>query len=139
MFSRRNNKLFKIYIILLVIIFFSYGIHASPTATKEVKWLNKSCEDKNKILSRHLISYLRPTINNCLAVYYGEQKQSFNRIIYIDPHLPDDEIQIEAQTFTGPHNPPYGKDILTFLIASDGTITLIDYQHIDINTLDVDS
>lgn len=139
MFSRRKSNFFKIYIIPLVIILFSYGIQASPITIKEKKWLNTSCEDKNKILSKHLLSYLRPTINNCLATYYGEQKQSFTRIIYVAPYLPDDEIQVEAQTFTGPHNPPYGKDILTFSITADGNIRLINYQHTDIDTLDIDS
>ena len=130
----KKTTFFLIIMFFLCSTTFSYAIQSSKIAAKEEKWLNRSCEDKNKILSNHLMLYLGPTIRNSLEAYYGQPKQSFNRIIYLDPHIPNDEIQIEAKTFTGPHNPPYGKDILTFSIAPDGNITLIDYQHTDINS-----
>ena len=138
MFIKKSRLCLRIPTILLIILLLSPSIRASSITNKEENWLSKSCEGKNRILSKHLMLYLEPTISNCLATYYGQPKQSFDRIIYIAPGLPDDEIQIEAQTFTGPHNPPYGKDVLTFLIAPDGTITLIKYQHSDLDILDVD-
>lgn len=41
-------------------------------------------------------------------------------------------VTVEVESFFGPHNPPYGVEIMTFHIGSDNKPTLINYEHQEI-------
>jgi hypothetical protein len=66
--------------------------------------------------------------------YYGYPKQfDFEKILSIKKHsyLNEYEIIIEVETFTGAHNPPYGKETITIVTSAMGT-KVVNFKHDEI-------
>jgi hypothetical protein len=126
----------------LVAIFFLIGsttcLYAQGNADTQDKidsWNTLSCEKKNRQLEKIILMYMGDAIDDALVKHYGRNIQSINHIIYVDSGFLTYDVQVEAKTFNGPHNPPYGKDILTFTIYPDGKTELINSEHTDIEEL----
>ncbi len=73
-------------------------------------------------------------IDKAIQNYYGKPTQfalydsKITNISQINNEF-SYKVTIEVPTFNGPHNPPYGLEILTFIISPD-IIILENYEHI---------
>ena len=82
--------------------------------------------------------FMSGSIFEAIENYYKEWRQCLKPETISVSRLPDSnvfEIVYQFQTFTGAHNPPYGKDTVTFWVY-DGGIWVKEYKHIEITTLD---
>ena len=69
-----------------------------------------------------------------IAAYYGEPTQFWHSEILSIQKVPDSrnyKVVMRAETFQGPHNPPYGLETMTFYIDPTGQPRLVDYVHED--------
>lgn len=107
-------------------------IQANVMAYINIPWEELSYKDKSQYLENILLSVLYPYIQEPVTKHYGEVRQFDASIISIKPIGLAHEIQVQASTFVGPHNPPYGLDTITLLL--DGSnIKVIDFKHKDLD------
>ncbi|OXS55078.1 hypothetical protein B1A99_25205 [Cohnella sp. CIP 111063] len=116
---RRISKLILFSILLFVA---AQSTTAAPFAT------SSSEEEQNKLI----IALLNPAIENSIVGYYGEPKlYDSAKIIEIKTLQPGSSIftvKVVLTTFTGPHNPPYGRD--TIKLKVDTTSTKVEsFEH----------
>lgn len=85
-----------------------------------------------------LYALLNPRISNALVGYYGVRKLydlSNMKILSIEPLLPEGSfvfrVVVVVETFTGPHNPPYGRDKITLRIDTSD-VSVEKFEHTDI-------
>lgn len=80
-----------------------------------------------------IIALLYPHIADAIVKQYGEGKLFQNEEVLAVKQDPSGGntfiVTVFFQTFTGPHNPPYGNDTLTFTVSAIG-VTLDKYEHI---------
>ncbi|MPM88635.1 hypothetical protein SDC9_135739 [bioreactor metagenome] len=80
-----------------------------------------------------LLRLLFQPARDAIAEYYGESRQYWeDRIVSIQkvPDTPYYEVVMQAETFCGPHNPPYGLETIT-LYVSYGSLELKSFAHRD--------
>lgn len=128
------HRLKKISVLFLS-VFILCGFQYNASFDKKYEWTHRSCRNQNETMNQVILTFLRPAIIKSLEKYYGKPVQSIDTIVYIKPYFLDTEIQVQSKTFTGPHNPPYGKDILTFNVSPDASIELMNLEHTDIPNL----
>jgi hypothetical protein len=88
-----------------------------------------SSEDYERVLLR----LLSDAAHDAIEKYYGEPRQYLDDTILSIRTIPDTsyyEVVMQAETFYGPHNPPYGIETMTFYI-SYGKVELKKYEHQD--------
>lgn len=90
-------------------------------------------DSREKMIEDALIRLLFPYITDSIAHHYGQPKQYYvDKIIEITRseqaqyHF---TIKVRVVTFEGPHNPPYGTELIT--ITMDSKIYVSDYEHKD--------
>lgn len=95
-------------------------------------WAQMSDKAKAQYYERILFNILRPYILETTEEIYGAKRQYENKkVLYIKPVGLSHEIKVEISTFMGPHNPPYGKDTITFLLEGSN-IRVEEFIHKDI-------
>ncbi len=112
-------------ILLIIIIPFIFFIYPVKTVTAQDK------EPECHLMHDTLVYTLAPYIKEEIVRYYGYRKQFalYNaKIINIKKEYTGYKVTIMVNTFEHAHNPPYGKETITFLISSS-KVEVIDYQH----------
>lgn len=97
-------------------------LNAAASATSEM-----SAEATEQVLLRLLFHPAHEAIEE----YYGEPKQYWHGSILSIKKIPDTpyyEVVMQAETFHGPHNPPYGIETMTFYVRY-GNIELKKFEH----------
>lgn len=80
-----------------------------------------------------LLRLLYDPARYAIADYYGAPRQFWRDKILHVQKLPDSayyEVILQAETFYGPHNPPYGIETMTFHIGY-GDVRLERFEHRD--------
>jgi hypothetical protein len=88
-------------------------------------------ENNNQVMHDTLLTTLHPYISEQIAHYYGYNKQYDAEIVKIKRlHKGGYEFNVTviAHTFTHAHNPPYGKETMTFYI-NPGQIKVLNFKH----------
>ncbi|WP_315114635.1 DUF3888 domain-containing protein [uncultured Clostridium sp.] len=95
-------------------------------------YLNQPMDiNQQELYEGSLKSLLYPYILDEITKYYGQPKQFEDMEILNIKKTPDKfeyEITIQVITFTGPHNPPRGRETVTILTNSMGT-KVINFKH----------
>jgi hypothetical protein len=96
--------------------------------------------ENKKLLQDTLLTTLNPYIYEAVQDYYeqmGEQSRSYDlydaKILQLHRERPGEFsffIVIQINTFVGPHNPPYGIEIIS-LKVTPSKIQVINYLHRD--------
>jgi len=96
-----------------------------------------SATTKNEISSEAteqvLLRLLYHPAFDAIKEYYGEPRQYWKDSILSIQKVPDTtyyEVVMQAETFYGPHNPPYGIETMTFYV-SYGDVELKNFEHQD--------
>lgn len=96
-----------------------------------------SAESQHKISSeiaeQTLLRLLYNPAREAIKEYYGEPRQYWREKILSARRVPNSayyEVVMQAETFYGPHNPPYGIETMTFYIVP-GEVTLHQFEHQD--------
>ncbi|MEA4964604.1 MAG: DUF3888 domain-containing protein [Oscillospiraceae bacterium] len=92
-----------------------------------------SAETKTECSSEEqvLLRLLYDPAYDAIEEYYGEPRQYWqDRILRVRkvPDTPYYEVVMQAETFDGLHNPPYGMETMTFYV-SYGDVILKSYEH----------
>lgn len=80
-----------------------------------------------------LLRLLFQPVHDAIEAYYGEPRQFWNdKILSVQqvPNSPYYEVVLQAETFYGPHNPPYGIETMTFYVKY-GSVELKKFEHQD--------
>jgi hypothetical protein len=90
-------------------------------------------DSREELMEDALLSRLFPTIDQAITNHYGKRKQfmkpkvlEIKRLETAQFHF---EVILEVITFEGPHNPPYGTDTITIIMA--GQLRVENFNHID--------
>lgn len=112
----------------LVIIFsFPFLGLAQPVISEKVEKVEKDA----------LLTILLPAISTAITGYYGKPRQyglydadilSLTRIVNEGQYT--FKVKVLVRTFVGPHNPPYGNEIVTLTIDPSG-IHVEEFIHRD--------
>lgn len=120
-----RKKIFIPIIALFLIAACSFSAYSNAYAESSVPY---TAPPKDELI----IILLYPHIADAIVKQYGEGKLFQNEEVLSVKQAPNGEntftVRIYLQTFTGPHNPPYGNDILTFTVSPFG-VTLDKYEH----------
>ncbi|MEA4932633.1 MAG: DUF3888 domain-containing protein [Lawsonibacter sp.] len=98
-------------------------ISSAPAVTKDTQ----SSEAAEQILLRLLFQ----PVHDAIEAYYGAPRQYWrDKILRIRnvPNSPYYEVILQAETFYGPHNPPYGIETMTFYVKY-GSVELKKFEH----------
>lgn len=140
--------------LLLILFAFTVLFSCSCASTTHVKSFDNQLSIKGSAINTISISLdkdiekpsatdsaiailLSPYIDKAIEDYYGERTQyalydaKVNSITQVGRNFVY-KIIISVPTFHGPHNPPYGLEIMTFTIKSGGLVTLDNYEHKDV-------
>lgn len=143
-----------IALILLLTVLISYGFadrtlfhnmrdqRVREAIYTDLIWDQENCKTKLKYTEDILEGWFFPVISGAIKEYYGEYRQYGDFEILRLTAQPDSSynMKVKVNTFVGPHNPPYGTEIITLNIDSD-KVKVVDYQHssssrsIDTNSL----
>lgn len=90
---------------------------------------HKSLDAKQELIQHSLIKMLSPYIQQSIKNYYGRNKQFMDdQILDISMYGPYDvKIKLQVTTFEGPHNPPYGTEVITLVISDK--VEILDFTH----------
>ena len=78
--------------------------------------------------------YMSGSIYEAIENHYKEPRQYLKPVLLSISRLPNStvyEVVYTFETFTGAHNPPYGKDTVTFWVYDGGT-WVKEYKHAEI-------
>jgi hypothetical protein len=101
-------------------------LNAAASAATQVETATETTE---QVLLR-LLFY---PAHDAIEEYYGEPRQYWRDSILSVQKVPDTpyyEVIMQAETFYGPHNPPYGIETMTFYV-SYGNVELKSFEHQD--------
>lgn len=117
-----------------VLIICSAGLNGSTSTFSN----SDSIESQNKLCEEFSLYLLYPYIQDALIDYYGTPKQFWQdkilgiRKVEID-YRNFFEITVQVETFEGAHNPPRGRDTITFRTKEYTTsLKMIKFKHEDI-------
>lgn len=143
-YGRMRMKLKHIFIHTIVLIFI-INISCFANSLDEYELERKIYNELNfnqkfNLSEDFILNILTNDIFEATEKIYGKVKMYDNqRILYIKPYSiswnnAGYEIEIEIETFTGAHNPPYFKDNLIFRVngADDSKVEIINYTHKEI-------
>jgi hypothetical protein len=90
-------------------------------------------DSREGIMEDALLSCLFPTIDQAVTAYYGQTKQfmlpevlEIQRLETAQFHF---KVKVRVTTFEGAHNPPYGTDTISIIMAEQ--IRVEKFDHID--------
>lgn len=117
-----------------LIIFFA-GIIVAATALLSTSAMATESQNEIPDAAEQVILRLlyRPT-TKAIEDYYGEHKQYWRQEVLNIQKIPESpywEVVIQAETFHGAHNPPYGLETMTFYIGPFDEVQLISFDHQD--------
>lgn len=129
-----RKGLYFIHYIMLFTIFFINSAYCAVSADS-INTNNIITDDsKSKLENDLLLRFSSPYIDSAIENYYGEPRQ-FDlwdaKIISIKRFEPESfnfETTISVTTFKGPHNPPYGLEVVTIRIDGNG-IHVVNFKH----------
>ncbi|WP_239614705.1 DUF3888 domain-containing protein [Cohnella mopanensis] len=84
-----------------------------------------------------LLALITPSVSNALVGFYGSPKLydlSDTKIVRIERQISGGYVfrmTVVVETFTGPHNPPYGRDTITLMIDT-GSVSVEKFEHTNI-------
>lgn len=119
----RKLTIFAAGIIVTATVLLSTGAMAAESK-------NERPDAAEQVILRLLYQPTKKAIED----YYGEHKQYWEQeVINIQkiPESPYWEVVIQAETFHGAHNPPYGLETMTFYIGPFDEVQLISFDHQD--------
>ena len=105
------------------------------TATVLLSTGAMAAESKNErpdAAEQVILRLLYQPTTEAIEDYYGEHKQYWRQEVLNIQKIPESpywEVVIQAETFHGAHNPPYGLEMMTFYIGSFGEVQLISFDH----------
>lgn len=120
--------------ILALCLIINTQIFVSATESIPVK----PGKENKDLCQTSIISMLYDDIDKAITERYGEYRghDLFDASI-VNITKPSGQgwgthnITVQVYTFSGPHNPPYGTEIMTFRISLGEKPVLIDYKHKD--------
>lgn len=133
LFRVRKSFIILLLISLLVSLIALYYFHSSHE--EYIHSTVSLTETREQLLESFSLYMIYPYIQDSLIDYYGNPKQFWqHRIIDIRKVEIDYrnyyEITVQLQTFEGAHNPPYGKDTITFRTKEYTTsLKMIKFKH----------
>ena len=116
----------------MCLIFLSFVV-GKPTLSAEISKTSEPAAMEDVIFL-----FMSSAIYEAMENYYKAPRQYLNPDILSVSQLPGSyvyEIVYQFETFTGAHNPPYGKDTITFWVYNGG-IWVKEYEHTEIPALD---
>lgn len=92
---------------------------------------SKVVDPKQELIQLSLLRMLYPYIQKSITNYYGYSRQFMgDEILDISMYGPYDiKIELKVTTFEGPHNPPYGIEVITVVLSDN--VEVIDFTHRD--------
>lgn len=137
-----RKKSVIIFTIILFTITFTNRCYATPYDAKYNSTFLKAAninqdESKEKLKNDLLLSVFTPYISKAIENYYGELRQfdlwdaKIISIKRLEPGSFNFETAVSVTTFKGPHNPPYGLEVVTIRIGDTG-INVVDFKHKDV-------
>lgn len=81
-----------------------------------------------------ILQFMSQPTATAVEDYYGERRQYWRqKVLNVQkvPESPYYEVVIQAETFHGAHNPPYGLETMTFYIGPLDEVRLISFDHQD--------
>jgi hypothetical protein len=112
-----------------------YGKSENPQ--ESITAISNIVESREMLLEDFSLFFLYPYIQDALIDYYGGPKQYWqDKIIDIRRveinYRNFIEVTVQVETFEGAHNPPYGKDTITFRTKEYSTaLKMIGFKHED--------
>ena len=119
----RKFSLFAVGMIAAAVILLSTG-----AATESKRELPQDAAEQ--VILRLLHQPVREAVND----YYDEPRQYWREeVLNVEkvPQSPYYEVVIRVETLSGPHNPPYGVETMTFYIGPLDAVRLVDFDHQD--------
>ncbi|WP_157949874.1 DUF3888 domain-containing protein [Vallitalea okinawensis] len=119
-----------LFLFFAIIILAQFSVKSYKNKNPEIT--NDECELYRDIM----ISFLKPYIDSAMIEYYGElKKYALWEVKIIDAkRLPLGqfyfEVTVQAKTYEGSYNPPYGLETITIRYDHSGIHT-VDYKHED--------
>lgn len=120
----------KLSFLFLTFFIFIFSIPATSYAITD--------ESQEKLLIDALKTTLARSIDDAIVGYYGKREKSFGiydmQIKEIKRMMQDGYsflVKVQVETFEGPHNPPYGREIITLEIGPGG-VNVLQFEHKDI-------
>lgn len=83
-----------------------------------------------RVILRLLYEPVKETVND----YYDGSRQYWRQeVLSVQkvPQSPYYEVVIRVETFSGPHNPPYGLETMTFYVGPLDDVRLVNFEHQD--------
>lgn len=87
----------------------------------------------NEVMEQTLLRILFDPAADAIEDYYGEPRQYWeDRLLSVQkiPNASYYKVVMQAETFCGPHGPPYGIETITFYIGY-GEVVLKKFEHQD--------
>ncbi|OPA78744.1 hypothetical protein BVG16_12960 [Paenibacillus selenitireducens] len=130
-----NGEFMRTHFLVAVVLFLGIvqGNITKSTTPNEIK-VQKTNITTEQVLKDSLFAVLYPNVFEAITNYYGVRKQFMNEIITEVSHIDENNekyhflVRVKLDTFEHAHNPPYGKDFITFEIDL-GKVTVTDFKH----------
>ena len=81
-----------------------------------------------------ILRLLHQSVKNAVNDYYDGPRQYWRQeVLSVQkvPQSPYYEVVIRVETFSGPHNPPYGLETMTFYVGPLDEVRLVNFDHKD--------
>ncbi|KZL91840.1 DUF3888 domain-containing protein [Clostridium magnum] len=140
-----RKKLVIIFTIILFTIAFTNRFCSTTYANDKNTFFNavniNQDESQEKLENDLLLSVFTPYISKAIENYYGELRQfdlwdaKIISIKRLEPGTFNFETMISVATFKGPHNPPYGLEMVTIRFDDTG-IHVVNFKHKDVSFYD---
>ena len=81
-----------------------------------------------------ILRLLHQPVKNAVNDYYDGPRQYWEqKVLSVQkvPQSPYYEVVIRVETFSGPHNPPYGLETMTFHVGPLDAVRLVNFDHKD--------
>ena len=81
-----------------------------------------------------ILRLLHQPVEEAVNDYYDGPRQYWEqKVLSVQkvPQSPYYEVVLRVETFSGPHNPPYGLETMTFYIGPPDAVQLVNFDHQD--------
>lgn len=95
--------------------------------------------DQCSLHKNSLLAFLNPHLQNAVEKYYTSLGKQVRMFALYDANIVSIQNEpkgsfmfkatVELKTFTGPHNPPEGLEVISLIYASNGVVKITDYKH----------
>ena len=116
------------------ILFAAGGIAAVTVLLSTGAAVKEPSQGLNEVEEQVILRLLHHPTVVAVDDYYGEHRQYWRQEVHKIQKVPESpyyEVMIQAETFCGAHNPPYGLETITFYIGPLGEVQLINFDHQD--------